>query len=216
MSIRWIYLETLENTQITALLFVDATVKCSIDTRNSPREIEDVTTIPAQWAQLMDNAGITSLRQLAKAADLSSHNITNNVIIKGAKTSDENMQKIATALHVPVERLYEITTGVAAKPLALPLGTEKLTPRQQEAVKEIIRTLVEANENAPELVHKKSPETTQSDPEKTTVVTPIRGRRTLTPAQVRFEAAGRKVAKIPRNIPQDPPKVDPVSPDTDE
>lgn len=173
-----------------------------------------MTTIPAQWAQLMDNAGITSLRQLAKAADLSSHNITNNVIIKGAKTSDENMQKIAIALHVPVERLYEITTGVAAKPLALPLGTEKLTPRQQEAVKEIIRTLVEANENATELVHKKSPETTQHDQEKTPVVTPIRGRRTLTPAQVRFEEAGRRVAKISREIPQDSPKIDPDSTDT--
>jgi hypothetical protein len=162
----------------------------------------------------MDKAGITSLRQLAKAAELSSHNIANHVIIKGGKTSDENMQKIAVALHVPVERLYEITTGVTAKPLVLPLGTEKLTQRQQDAVKEIIRTLVEANENATEFVHKKTPETAQPGQEKTTNVTPIGGRRTLTPAQRKFEAAGRRVAKIPRNIPQDSPKIDPDSTDT--
>lgn len=174
-----------------------------------------MTAIPAPWMRLMDKVGIASIRQLANAAGFRSNTTVNNIVMKGTQANEENMQKIATALKVPVEDLYAITTGVASRPLTLPLGTEKLSPRQKEAVAEIIRLMVEEKENAEEFVYKKSPETTEHAQEKTGSVTPIRGRRTLTPAQQRFEESGRKVAKLKRDFPQDSPSITPTSPDTD-
>ena len=179
-------------------------------------EIEDVAEIPKPWQELMDQAGITSMRQLAQIAELTSHTTVNQVIIKGGTTSEENMEKIARALKVPVERLYSITSGAASRPLALPRGTEKLSERQKTAIVEIIRTMVEEKENAPEIVHKKSAGTTEQAQEKTASVTPIGDRKKLTPAQQRFEESGRKVARQKMDFPQDSPRISPVSSDTDE
>ncbi|MDQ0241247.1 transcriptional regulator with XRE-family HTH domain [Arthrobacter bambusae] len=175
-----------------------------------------MTAIPAPWMRLMDKVGIASIRQLANAAGFQSNTTVNNIVMKGTQASEENMQKIASALKVPVEELYGITSGVASRPLTLPLGTEKLSPRQKEAVAEIIRLMVEEKENAQEFVYKKSAEPAEQAQEKSGSVTPIRGRRTLTPAQQRFEDTGRKVAKTKRDFTQDSPKITPASPHTDE
>lgn len=129
---------------------------------------------PETWKLLMDRAGIASIRKLAAAAGID-HTIVNRVIMKGSNTNAENMEKMAGALRVPVEQLYELSSGVAATPLALPKGTEKLTERQKTAVTEMIRTLVESREYAPEFVDKKSAEPTQPGQEKTGSVTPIGG-----------------------------------------
>jgi hypothetical protein len=196
--------------------FVDESVKCSIDTHDSAREIEAVTDIPIQWDDLMIRKGFTSIRQLAKAADLN-HTIVNRVIMKDATTSAENMQKIAWALDVPVEELYGITSGVAAKPLSIPKGTEKLSERQKSAVQELIRSMVEEKEvTNDEFVYEKNPETAQPGQEKTGSVTPIGGYKWRTPAQQKFEDAGRRVAKIRRDFPQDSPSSDTDSPQVDE
>lgn len=161
-----------------------------------------MTAIPAPWAALMDKAGITSIRELAKAAGLPSHNIINPVIMKGTKTADENMVKVAAALRVPVEELYRISSGVAARPLSLPIGTEKLSERQKNAVAELIRTMIEEKTDAG-FVDKKSADPAEPDQEKTATVTPIGGRGKLTPAQLKFEDSGRKVARIKRDVAQD-------------
>jgi hypothetical protein len=115
-----------------------------------------MTAIPKPWMELMDKAGITSIRQLAKAAGFTGHTVVNAVIMRGASTSQENMEKIATALRVPVENLYGITSGVSARPLTMPAGSEKLSERQKNAVAEIIRTMIEEKEYVAEFVDKKS------------------------------------------------------------
>lgn len=179
-----------------------------VDTRNSERKIEDMAEIPAPWKKLMDQQGISSIRELAKAAGLPSHNTINPVIMKGTSTSPEHMQKVAWVLKVPVEELYQITSGVAARPLTMPAGTEKLSERAKNAVAEIIRVLIEQEEHAGN-VYEKSDGTTERDQEKTSNVTPIGGRashRKRTPAQVKFDAIERKVAKTRRDSAQDTPK----------
>lgn len=126
-----------------------------------------MAAIPKAWQELMDQQGITSIRQLAKTAGLQGHTAINAVIMKGASTSEENMTKVAKALKVPVEELYRITSGVAARPLTMPAGTEKLSERQKNAVAEIIRTMIEEKEYVEKIVDKKSSEPAERAQEKT-------------------------------------------------
>jgi hypothetical protein len=126
-----------------------------------------MTAIPKPWMELMNQQGISSIRQLAKAAGFTGHTVVNAVIMRGASTSQENMEKIATALRVPVENLYGITSGVNARPLSMPAGTEKLSERQKNAVAEIIRTMIEEKENDPKFVDKKSGNPSEPVQEKT-------------------------------------------------
>ena len=181
-----------------------------------------MTATTSQWAKLMDNAGFTSVRQLAKAAGID-HTIVNRVITKSSTTSAENMERIAGALQVPVEELYELKSGTPATPLVVPGESEMLSERQKTAFMELIRTIVEDKKNVAGLsaelakfVDKKSAESAQPVQEKTGNVTPLGGRSRLTPAQQRFDAVKGKAARIKRDIPQDSPKIDPASPDTDE
>lgn len=117
----------------------------------------------------MDKVGISSIRQLAKEAGLPDHTRINAVIMRGTSTSLENMEKVASALRVPVEELYRITSGVPARPLSMPAGTEKLSERQKNAVAEMVRTMVEEKEyveKLEKLVDKKSSEPAEQVQEK--------------------------------------------------
>lgn len=174
-----------------------------------------MTATPDTWKTLMERAGIASIRQLAKTAGFADHTIVNRVIMKGTTTSAENMVKIAVALRVPVEQLYEIHSGVAATPFTPPKGTEKLSEDEKEALAKIIRSMVRSKEDDEGFVYKKSAGSTEQAQEKTGSVTPIGGYKWRTPAQQRFEDTGRRVAKIKREMPQDSPKIPPASPDTD-
>lgn len=117
--------------------------------------------------ELMDKVGITSIRHLAKVADLPDHTRINAVIMRGGTTSEENMEKVAKALRVPVETLYGITSGVEARPLTMPAGTEKLSERAKSAIAEVIRVMIEEKEQYDaKIVDKKSVEPTQQVPEK--------------------------------------------------
>jgi hypothetical protein len=198
--------------------FVDTARKMFVDTPNNQRNIEAMAATPKAWQELMDQQGISSIRQLAKIAGLPDHTRINAVIMNGSTTSTENMEKVARALKVPVEELYKITSGVAARPMSMPAGTEKLSERAKNAVAEIIRVLIEEEERA-ENVDKKSDGPTERAQEKTGTVTPIGGRGhgpRLTPAQERFNVIERKVAKTRRDFPQDTPKENQGSPNTDE
>lgn len=174
-----------------------------------------MTAIPDPWKRLMERAGIDSIRELANKAGLDNHSAINRVIMKGTTTSAENMEKVATALRVSIADLYEITQGAPSAPLTMPRGTELLSERQKRAIAEIIRTMVEEKENATGIVDKKSAGSAEQAQEKMAGVTPLRGRRNLTPAQRRFEESGRRVAKIKREMPEDSPKIPPTSSDTD-
>lgn len=145
---------------------MDSPVNCSIDTQNSERNIVDMTAIPKPWADLMERQGIKSIRQLAKAAGLPGHTAINAVIMRGATTSPANMVKVARVLKVPVEDLYQITSGVPARPLTMPVGTEKLSERQKNAIAEIIRSMVEEKEYVEQFVDKKSVEPAEQVQEK--------------------------------------------------
>lgn len=196
--------------------FVDAAVKCSVDTLNTNREIEPVTEIPRHWRELMDKAGYTSIRQLAKAAGLN-HTVVNPVIMKGTSTNPDNMAKIAAVLSTPVEELYFIKSGTRNRPLTLPKGTEKLTERQKDAVSELIRSMIEEKEqNEAKFVDKKTVQSTEHVQEKTTNVTPLGDRPKRIPPHERFEKSGRKVARIMREIPEDLPRIPDETPNTRE
>lgn len=125
-----------------------------------------MTAIPKPWMDLMERQGIKSIRQLAKVAGLPGHTAINAVIMKGATTSTENMVKVARVLKVPVEDLYQITSGVPARPLTMPVGTEKLSERQKNAIAEIIRSMVEEKEYVERIVDEKTVEPAERVQEK--------------------------------------------------
>lgn len=143
-----------------------------------------MAAIPKAWQELMDQQGISSIRQLAKLAGLQGHTAINAVIMKGTTTSEENMERVAKALKVPVEELYKITSGVAARPLTMPAGTEKLSERQKNAVAEIIRTMVEEKEREEKIVDKKNDDPAEPVQEKSES-------RQMS-AQEQFELAARR------------------------
>ena len=112
-----------------------------------------MTEIPGKWADLLIKAGFTdrrngaaSLRRLGEASGVNVSTVS-RLVIKGKVLTDANMQKIADALKVPVEELHRLATGVTAKPMTLPMGTEKLTEREKQALAEIIRALVNSKEH---------------------------------------------------------------------
>lgn len=121
------------------------------------------TEIPAKWANLLLKAGyedpryagVASMRQLSYKIDVNTTTIS-RLITKGEVLSDELMQKIADALKVQVEELYGLATGVAARPMTLPAGTEKLTEREKNALAEIVRTLVSLKEAEHDTLDEKS------------------------------------------------------------
>lgn len=111
-----------------------------------------MSEIPSKWSDLLIKAGFTdrrngapSLRRLGDAAGVNVSTVS-RLVIKGMGLTDANMQKIADALRVSVDEVYGLTSGVTAKPMTLPLGTEKLTEREKNAVAEIIRSLVNSKE----------------------------------------------------------------------
>lgn len=119
--------------------------------------------IPAKWASLLLKAGyedprypgIASMRQLSYKIGVPPTTIS-KLMTKGEVLSDELMQKIATGLNAPVEELYGLATGVVAKPMTLPAGTEKLTEREKNALAEIVRTLVSLKEEDHDARNEKS------------------------------------------------------------
>lgn len=168
------------NAGITRLGFVDGAVKCSLDTHDSQGEIEAMTAksqpVPKPWKDLMDKAGIRSIRHLSQVAEIKTtsgepdHTRANAVIMRGGTTSPENMGKLAAALRVPVEELYRITSGVAARPLTMPAGTEKLSERAKNALAEVIRVMIEEREqNDEKSLDKKSSEPAERVQEKNDV-----------------------------------------------
>ena len=201
--------------------FVDRVVELSIDTVDRCREIEVVTAIPGKWADLLVRAGlvdprregqIPSLRQLASAAELTPTTV-GRIVLQGRSATPENMQKIARALRIPLDDLYLVAKGVEARPLQLPPGTENLSLKEKEAVLEIIRVLVDSKEHKnAEIVDKKKTEPAEPEQEKTAGVTPIGGRRKLTPLERQFEAVGRKAARIRQGNPEGSHKIDPDMP----
>lgn len=151
-----------------------------------------MTAIPKPWMDLMDRQGITSIRQLAKVAGLPDHTRVNAVIMRGASTSPENMERIAQALRVKVEELYRITSGVPARPLTMPAGTEKLSERAKNAIAEVVRVMIEEKEQYDaKIVDKKSPEPAERVQEKS-----VGG---ADPAQHDYNLAAR-----PNNFPASP------------
>lgn len=131
------------------------------------------TEIPAKWASLLLKAGyedpryagVASMRQLSYKIDVNTTTIS-KLMTKGEVLSDELMQKIADALNVPVEELYGLATGVVARPMTLPAGTEKLTEREKNALAEIVRTLVSLKEEDHDARNEKSRHPAQSGKEK--------------------------------------------------
>ena len=122
-----------------------------------------MSEIPSKWADLLIKAGFTdrrngapSLRRRGDAAEVNVSTVS-RLVIKGMGLTDANMQKIADALRVDVDDIYGLTSGVTAKPMTMPLGTEKLTEREKNALAEIIRALVNSKE----------PGNANDDPEKT-------------------------------------------------
>lgn len=103
--------------------------------------------IPDSWQELMDRAGFTSLRSLSMACGgRPSAKAVGDIVLRGARGSDESMANLADALGVTIPDLYEIQTGQRGEPLRMPPGTEKLTPRAKRAVLEMIRVMVEIAE----------------------------------------------------------------------
>lgn len=104
--------------------------------------------IPFEWQLVMDQRSITSVRELASEAGISHGTVNRLVYGDGHKTSDENMRKVAKALGMKTESVYELARrskdhGI---PWEAPGDARFLTMKQRAAVEHVIRVMVASNQ----------------------------------------------------------------------
>lgn len=103
--------------------------------------------IPFEWQLVMDQRGISSIRDLASKAGISHVTVTRLVHGDGYKTSDENMGKIAQVLGMSGESIYELArrSKDVGVPWQAPEDARFLTKKQRAAVEHVIRVMVASN-----------------------------------------------------------------------
>lgn len=88
-------------------------------------EVATLSGIPGAWQELMDRAGITSLRGLSTACGgQPSPKALGDIILRGAPGSRGLMAKLAEVLGVAISDLNAIQTRHQPEPLRLPQGTD--------------------------------------------------------------------------------------------
>lgn len=97
---------------------------------------------PPEWLALMDHVGISSLRELAVRADIST-SATSRVVHSDSVPGDETVAALAAALHAPESTIYELThgQGITPRTWSPPTEVQRLSRREQEALTEMIRAM---------------------------------------------------------------------------
>lgn len=101
--------------------------------------------LPPHWKELMDRAGLASIRALAARAGIN-HQAANDLIYGSAKhTQDRTIASVAGALGVPMADVYWLAgqPNPAASEYTPPAEANRLSTRQRAAVDEVIRLLAD-------------------------------------------------------------------------
>lgn len=100
---------------------------------------------PPEWKALMDDQGISSLRDLALKAELSHVSVVRLVHGESIDPSDTTLMKVADALKVAPIRIYRMAgySPAYAEPWSPPAEATRLTPKQRKAVEELIKSMVD-------------------------------------------------------------------------
>ena len=102
---------------------------------------------PQQWQDLMDKAGLSSIRRLAERAGMS-QTTASRTVHGDHLPSDETVDAMAKALRVPAKEIYKLTHGqeIQSRPWEPPAEVQRLTKREQDAVTEMIRAMAAGRE----------------------------------------------------------------------
>lgn len=102
--------------------------------------------IPARWVEVMEAAGFSSIRQLAKRAGVSVSG-TANIVNRLYDPRPSTLAKLAAALRISEAELHQLIyeTDARIEPFVPPAGSENLSQRQRRAVTEVILTFLEDN-----------------------------------------------------------------------
>ncbi len=110
---------------------------------------------PQQWQELMEKAGLSSIRRLAERAGMSQSTASRTV--HGDHTpGDETINALAKALRVPAKEIYKLTHGQEIQPRAWEPPTEvhRLSKRTQDALTELIRAVAAEQGHGEEVGHR--------------------------------------------------------------
>lgn len=100
--------------------------------------------IPEPWLTAMENAGLYSLNDLGRRANVATTTVA--ALVYGRRQSDERtIQAVADALRLPVTTIREWADTALGleQPFELPAEARRLNRRQREAVVEIVRAMLE-------------------------------------------------------------------------
>ena len=112
---------------------------------------------PPEWSKLLSAAGMSSLRQLAAKAEVSPSAVTRLVHQDGA-SEEETVRAIAAALRTSatkIRKLAGLPEGTE-RTFEIPPEADRLSPRQQRAIQELIVAIAESRPAATSIASAKS------------------------------------------------------------
>lgn len=108
---------------------------------------------PQQWQELMERAGLSSIRRLAERAGMS-QSTASRTVHGDHIPGDETVNALANALRVPAKDIYKLTHGhdIQARPWTPPAEVQRLSKREQDALTEMIRAMAAGRDQDEEVV----------------------------------------------------------------
>lgn len=97
--------------------------------------------LPPAWTALLASAGFTSARRLAQASGVGVDAVLR--AMRGGQSSSTTLRQIAAALRVNIARIEELRGHPIPKPFELPEGAERLTDTQRDAIRTVVRAMLE-------------------------------------------------------------------------
>lgn len=121
--------------------------------------MSDSNLPPERWRSLFDTIGVEfGYRPLANHIGMDHTRLRR--LLLGGGTSEDALQQVADAFRVPVAKVREIRgdAAVERKPFTLPDDAGRLTERERDVIRSMVRVLLEARELGNDV------ETTQESP----------------------------------------------------
>lgn len=109
--------------------------------------MSDSNLPPERWRSLFDTIGVEfGYRPLANHIGMDHTRLRR--LLLGGGTSEDALQQVADAFRVPVAKVREIRgdAAVERKPFTLPDDAGRLTERERDVIRSMVRVLLEARE----------------------------------------------------------------------
>lgn len=109
--------------------------------------VSDSNLPPEQWRSLFDTIGVEfGYRPLANHIGMDHTRLRR--LLLGGGTSEDALQQVADAFRVPAAKVRELRgeAAVDRKPFTLPDDAGRLTERERDVIRSMVRVLLEARE----------------------------------------------------------------------